>query len=279
MRYIAGKDPIGALIRIGEHRYPCFAAGLAWSRLRHNLAPRVTEHMVQPGMAVADIGASVGAYTHRMAQLVGPSGQVHAFEPNPTSVEAVRAIARRYPAITTYNIALSDSDTAATLHVPHVAGGRRPGNGLGSLSLQPHDVTVTSYSTHHVQVATLDSVLLDREPLGFIKCDVEGHEYHVLVGARETLCRSQPHLLLEVEQRHQQEDIDRTFRYLLDLGYVGYAVTNAALMPLEQFDVERDQMRFLASSSAGWQAPGYINDFLFVASETAVTNLPVQPGS
>jgi len=39
--------------------------------------------VLEPGAVVADIGANLGYFTLIMADLVGPSGSVHAFEPNP----------------------------------------------------------------------------------------------------------------------------------------------------------------------------------------------------
>jgi len=38
---------------------------------------------VRPGMTVIDIGANLGYFTLLIADLVGPGGRVHAFEPNP----------------------------------------------------------------------------------------------------------------------------------------------------------------------------------------------------
>lgn len=38
---------------------------------------------VKPGMIAVDIGANLGYFTLLMAELVGPGGKVHAFEPNP----------------------------------------------------------------------------------------------------------------------------------------------------------------------------------------------------
>lgn len=45
--------------------------------------------LVRPGMVVADIGANVGYFSLLMAELVGPGGRVHAFEPNPRLAELV----------------------------------------------------------------------------------------------------------------------------------------------------------------------------------------------
>jgi FkbM family methyltransferase len=39
--------------------------------------------VIKPGMTVGDVGANLGYFTLLMAELVGPEGRVHAFEPNP----------------------------------------------------------------------------------------------------------------------------------------------------------------------------------------------------
>ncbi len=41
---------------------------------------------LKPGMVAYDIGAHVGFYTLMFAKIVGPSGEVHAFEPYPENV-------------------------------------------------------------------------------------------------------------------------------------------------------------------------------------------------
>lgn len=43
----------------------------------------VLASVLKPGMVAVDIGANLGYFTMLMADLVGPGGSVHAFEPNP----------------------------------------------------------------------------------------------------------------------------------------------------------------------------------------------------
>src|SRR2546430_13750536 len=52
---------------------------------------------VREGDVVVDAGAERGLFTARLAQLVGPGGTVHAFEPNPESLPYLHVIAAAEP--------------------------------------------------------------------------------------------------------------------------------------------------------------------------------------
>ena len=45
---------------------------------------------LKPGMTAVDIGANIGCFALAMAQAVGPSGRVYAFEPMPKNLETLR---------------------------------------------------------------------------------------------------------------------------------------------------------------------------------------------
>ena len=56
--------------------------------------PRTTETIVdllRPGMVAIDVGANLGYFTVLMASLVGASGRVIAFEPNPRTADRLRS--------------------------------------------------------------------------------------------------------------------------------------------------------------------------------------------
>ena len=46
--------------------------------------------LVRPGDIVLDVGANIGLYSVHLSRAVGPSGQVHAFEPDPANVVLLR---------------------------------------------------------------------------------------------------------------------------------------------------------------------------------------------
>ena len=64
-----------------------------------------------------------------------------------------------------------------------------------------------------VEIRRLDDYI--RTPVRLIKIDVEGAEYDVLLGARQTLQASKPTLLIEIQTTNQE----KVFSLLEGLGY------------------------------------------------------------
>lgn len=242
-------------------------ARLWWTRERRSgdRALEVVDRVVRPGDVALDVGANFGFFSYRLARLVGPDGEVHAFEPHPeqrgnlTRIEATRANVRFHA------VALSARPGNAALVVPRVDG--RPDLALATLEQRPGDTDRVD-----VPVETLDRMLADRpRSVAFVKCDVEGHERAVLEGAVELLEKDSPTLLMEIEQRHQADDIRSTFGLLDEIGYDGYAIRRDGLAPVAEFDTERDQLRFVrAEPDATAMPPDYVNDFLFVSRRRPV---------
>lgn len=249
---------------------PSLTAQLTWAikRRQDGHALAALDALVRRGDAVVDAGANWGLYAARLAHLAGRTGQVDAFEPHPAHARTLRALARRHPQLSVHAAALSSAAGSAQLHVPIING--RAVTALSSLSAPtgvPHDVV-------SVPVVTLDAALAGRRSPSLIKCDVEGLELEVLRGAERTLCATLPTLLVEVEQRHQAAPIDATFSYLRGLGYVGWFFGPRGLAPLDEFDVERDQLAHLRPGAAEYGMPqGYVADFLFTRPEVDVSRL------
>jgi FkbM family methyltransferase len=222
----------------------------------------VIDALVHEGDGVVDAGADWGIYTVRLAELVGPAGRVHAFEPNPVSLERLETVVGSEPQVRVHAAALSDRAGTATLHVPLDAGETlRP---LGSLRA-PGDVPC---ETVKVATVTLDSALGDdTQRISFAKIDVEGHELAVLRGAERLLTAARPALLVEIEHRHSGDQMGATFDYLASLGYAVSAVAADGLRPFEEFDLERDQLAHLADGLQGDVPREYVHNFLFTRGD------------
>jgi hypothetical protein len=112
---------------------------------------------------------------------------------------------------------------------------------------------------------TLDSLGLTG--VTFVKLDIEGHELHALRGARETIRRDRPTLLLELEERHHP--VQPVIDLLADWQYEGRILDGDAWVPLATFPLQARQQatehRLAQSMLTRLLRPGprYPNSVLF----------------
>jgi FkbM family methyltransferase len=214
---------------------------------------RILDRFVKPGSTVIDIGAHKGIYTHWLRRRVGPSGQVLAYEPQPALHRYLRAglTPRWYRNVTLSDLALSDRAGTAQLHIPVVSGAEQIAwasldQGHGKVS---HDVTV--------HTARLDDEVGDRA-ITFVKCDVEGHELSVLVGAPRLLEQQRPVWLVEVEHRHAGAAVDEVLETFSDAGYTPWYLGSSGQL------LRVPQDRRSAERLNGVEPGRYVNNFFFV---------------
>ncbi len=147
----------------------------------------------RPGHVAVDAGANLGEWALPMAEAVGPTGRVFAFEPVPYLARAIDKTFRinGLAHARVVEKALGDKDGETTfIHDEDHTG---MSSFIGSLA--------EGTTTKEISVATvtLDSFTRNEglERLDFIKIDVQGYEAKVLEGARETLERLRPALVIE----------------------------------------------------------------------------------
>jgi FkbM family methyltransferase len=131
-----------------------------------------------------DIGANIGYHTIIMSQKAGTRGHVFAYEPIPYIRKQLQdSLALNNIAnVTTLETALSNEKGMLNLHLSET-------NVAGSSFIN------TSGTSIKVEVRTLDSYNYQR--VDFIKLDVEGFEYNVLLGATDTVQRCRPTIIFE----------------------------------------------------------------------------------
>ena len=160
---------------------------------------RLLKSLLRPGGVVLDVGANVGWDTLTMASLVGPSGRVVAFEPNPNVRDRLEEnIARNSLAhVTVLPLALADRSGSVHIHTPKATD---VGAGDGHIASKV-SATDSSSDTVEVKSETLDhlwpELRLDR--LDLIMVDAEGWDWNVLKGAEATLAKYRPHVLFEYD--------------------------------------------------------------------------------
>ena len=145
------------------------------------------DRLIKPGDTVLDIGANIGLMTLKAATLVGPAGQVIAFEPNPEVYPRLE----RHVAINGFR----------NVEVRRHALGSRPGS--MPIYVGASNLTNASLLAHEgdrliaeVPIYRLDDILNDR-PVHFIKIDIDGFEAEALKGAAGLLARCRPTILME----------------------------------------------------------------------------------
>lgn len=208
-RYVDDALPgVALLLRRARHR------------LSGSVAMAVMRRYVRPGDLVVDVGARRGLFSAYLADLVGPDGEVEAFEPFLPNVAALRRLFIGRPQVRVHAVALSAATRTATLAIPLERG--RPDTALGSLECG-HDARPAL--TVEVACRRLDDVLVRRaRPVRFITCDVAGHELSVFRGAAAVLAADRPIVLVEIDPRHAAEPIAARFAFFASLGYTGYAL-------------------------------------------------------
>jgi FkbM family methyltransferase len=148
--------------------------------------------LIRRGGTAVDVGANQGFYAYALAGIVD---RVLAFEPNPDYALFARRMLRGRAEV--FELALSDKPGRGTFYVPladdgmalHFAG-----------NLKRTHAQFRRNQTYDVEIHTLDDFGRDRgvTDVRFIKADVEGNEREVLDGARETIARDRPIILLEL---------------------------------------------------------------------------------
>ena len=130
---------------------------------------------LRPGWTFIDGGAHIGYHTIGASRLVGDTGRVLAFEPDPYNVAALRRNVRGLRNVEVRCEALGATPGTATF---------QRSRGTISSSIVPRGGT-DLIDTFDVQVVTIDDVA-ERDPRVFVKLDLEGLEIEVLEGMHRT---------------------------------------------------------------------------------------------
>jgi FkbM family methyltransferase len=158
------------------------------------------------GEVLLDIGAHIGKYALGMARIVGENGIVLAIEPNPANYQALRKNIQlnNLKNVIALNLAAWDTDCTLELFTGHLAG---------------HHSTKINWKlgANEVKARAMDNVLNENEvkKMDWIKIDVEGAEWEVLRGLRETIDEKRPRIVAEVSY----ENIDRIKEFMEERGY------------------------------------------------------------
>lgn len=190
------------------------------------------EPYIKSGDWVVDAGSFIGDHSIAYARYAGITGRVIAFEPNFHAFKCLEYNVSSLPQVQEINAALSDGEgKVAYLH-------RGPNCNEGMACIK--DPEVISEEMMCVKTLALDDLYLER--LNFLKMDIEGYEHKALIGAKKTICKFKPIILLEINKEalaRNGSSFSDIRGYLNGLGYKNYKVLQPNVYDLHiesQFD-------------------------------------------
>jgi FkbM family methyltransferase len=213
-----------------------------YGMLVETLVSGIYHRFVQPGHHVIDAGANAGMHLFPLAQIVGKTGSVTAFEPNPELVAKLRQRAENAAQIHIHERALSDKEGMAEFVIYLGNSGLSHLSHSGSVHPEAKGLKSRRVS---VETVRLDSYLKD--PIAFIKSDLEGADFLGLRGAERILTECRPLIIAEngraaAAQRFQFTTEDY-FGYVAKVGYRIFDVHGMPLTP-----------QSWSSDNVGWEA-------------------------
>jgi FkbM family methyltransferase len=168
-----------------------------------------------------DVGAYIGQYS-LLAAYYAPRGMIIAFEPVPDSARRLRVAIAENNVLNCEVIesAVGDHCGTAQMHL--------------SKDLSSSSISETHTESHHsitVPILTIDAVVAERglTKVDVIKMDVESCEDAAILGAKETLARFLPLVLLEVGRDTNIHQPTPALALLAALGYRFFRMNHSKL--------------------------------------------------
>lgn len=197
-----------------------------------------------------DIGANDGI-SALLFHFFNKKNPIVSFEPDNFHLKSLNNIKKKIKKYSYENIGLSNKKDTISLYIPKVYGIY-----IGQLASTDKDEAYSNVFKilttknldkkikiieKNVLVNTLDSFKFD---VCAIKIDVEGHELKVLEGAKSTITKQLPILMIELKN-NDAEDI---FNFLNKLGYELYVFQKKKLIKVALSDLSLDSNEFITNA-------------------------------
>ena len=150
------------------------------------------ENFVKKGMTFLDVGANKGDFSLFVGNIVGPSGKVVAFEPEPSNCKWIRKSIQinQLNNINLLEIALSNEDEERELYLGKKSGWHTLVEG----AMDRNEGKI------NVNTQKLDSLFdsLNLSCVDAMKIDVEGAEFEVILGGENIIKKFRPVIFMDL---------------------------------------------------------------------------------
>jgi FkbM family methyltransferase len=213
----------GLWIELNPRTGQQYLRGQVESAIQSILAERL-----RPGMVFYDLGANIGLFSLIAARLVGLTGQVFSFEPDPETVTRLRRnFARnRFQNAKVIQAGVWSSSGKQSFQW---AGPSSPDHGVGRF-----EAGESGASSAELDCITLDDFIASRSSPDAIKCDVEGAEVEVLRGATKLLRSRRPWIVCEIHSEAKGQNVRQILR---EAGYRIESVDTNHIVAVPKHDI------------------------------------------
>jgi FkbM family methyltransferase len=196
-----------------------------------------------------DVGVFRGVYSYKMSEY---SNKVYGFEANPVLYQSlIKNLTQLKSNIELHNIALSDFEGDTKLKIPIRKKSFFKSNFEdyyegGLATIEPDNkLNNKSFDTFDTKTLRLENFKF-KEKIGFIKIDVEGHEFNVLKGSEKLLKKDKPNLLIEIDKQHSSK-VNETFNYLNELNYDSFYFDGDNIIKISNYEqnIRKDFKNFI----------------------------------
>lgn len=181
---------------------------------------------IKPNDFVLEIGGHIGYFTTFYANIVGRNGKVDVFEPSEKNAKYLNSNVNFLPTqlkkiVTIVNKGAGDIDDVLDFYIDPITGQNNSfvKDFKGYFSNRKFSAEKnTNLVKESVPVIRLDTYFQNTSKFpDFVKIDVEGFEWNVIKGFEETIKKSHPNLMIEI-----QEDSDKIINFFIENGYTIY---------------------------------------------------------
>ncbi len=223
---------IPEIVSLNIYRYGFFEEGLT----------RMILEYLKSGMTFFDIGAHFGYFTLLGSTIVGDEGQVHSFEPVPSTFNILKANTLSKKNIFLNKLAVLSNRKSVLINdydikysaFNSIYSGRLPRKILSKLKAKRVEIETISIDEYVRNTGAIPD---------FIKIDAENSEYEILIGMEKTINSTKPIITVEVGDI-DVEDVPETrdiINFLLNKGYKPYEYKEGNII---KHDVKKEKYSY-----------------------------------
>lgn len=204
--------------------------------------------IIKPGDISLDIGAHIGVFSRMFSSMVGDTGRVYAFEPNPYIFSLMSRIVGNTN-IVAENFAVSNQNLSQCDFFV------KPYTLTENATLKKRSTAHFFDNDHLTKKVYVKTICLDQylkqeiRKISFIKMDVEGNEENVILGADQVIQKNRPTIIFEYsfeEGRFEPKTIELLCKYhyrfvdienlqaIENFPYIHHEHTDILAYPLER---------------------------------------------